>query len=759
MAGSILGAAVKRVEDPRFLRGEGTYVSNMQVDGCLHLVVVRSEVPHGEILEVDIAEAESMPGVVGVYTSDNLDVPDAPIGLRFMPDGMDRPLLAKGRVRFVGDAVAIVVAETATQAADAASAIWIDYETLPSVGNLAAATAPDAPVVWDHMGTNTVYRYPYHEVEGVLDDGDKVYSFEFYNQRVAAVPLEPNNALAMPNGDGLRIWMGSQGIQGSVHGISKATGLDPADIHAIVPDMGGGFGAKFPAYPEQMLVAVLALKLQRPVRWQEGRRENIATMYHGRAQGQRIEVAVTSAGQITGLRATYQQEVGAYPSFGAYLPDWTAKMSGGVYAIPKIEVWVDCVVTNTTPIHAYRGAGRPEATAMLERTMDLIAADLDIDPAEIRRRNFIDKDDFPYVAKVHHRPYTYDTGDYNMTLDLVLANAGYDDLRAEQARRRSAGDRKQLGIGLSTYVEVTAPGTGAEYSDVEVHTDGTVTATSGTSSHGQGHATAFAQILSGLMGIPYTDIKIVQGDSIRIPKGGGTGGSRSLQMGGSAVLGAGEAVVDRAKTIVAEQLEAAHDDIVVVGDGTLGVAGVPGASMTWAQIAQAALDTPDLDPAPLAADYTFNLEAPTFPFGAHICLTEVDTETGEVEVLRMVTVDDAGTIMNPLLVKGQVHGGVAQGIGQALLEQVVYDEEGYLLSGNMTSYLIPSSVDVPSIESSNTETPTPHNPLGAKGIGEAGTIGSTPAVQNSVLDAIRHLGVDHIDMPLTPGRIWDALNG
>lgn len=755
MAGSILGAAVKRVEDPRFIRGEGTFVSNMEVDGCLHMVAIRSEVPHAEIADIDAADALDLPGVIGVYTADDLHLPPMPVGFKWFPQGMDRPLLAVGRVRFVGDIVAVVVAETAAQAADAASAVWVDYDVLPSVGTLEGALAEDAPLVWPEMETNVVYEYPYPTVEGVLDDGDKVFTYNMHNQRVAAVPLETNNAVAMPDGDGIKIWLGSQHIQGSRNAIAKALGLEREQVHAIVPDMGGGFGAKFPIYPEHKLCAALALQLQRPVRWQEGRRENLATMYHGRAQGQDIEVAVTGDGVITGLRVTYLQEVGAYPSFGVYLPDWTSKMSSGVYAIPKIEVNTKVVVSNTTPIHAYRGAGRPEATALLERTMDLIAADLGIDPAEIRRRNYIDE--FPYVTAAHHRPYTYDSGDYHRVLDLALENAGYEQLRAEQLRRREEGDRKQLGIGISSYVEVTAPGAGSEWSDIEVHLDGTVTATVGTSSHGQGHATAYAQILSHELGVSIDDVNIVQGDSHRVPQGGGTGGSRSLQMGGSAIRGSGKAIVHKARIIVGEQLEAPPADIVVNGDGTLGVAGVPGASLTWSEIVAIATEDEDVDR--FEADFEWHQDAPTFPFGTHLCVTEVDTETGEVDVLRMVTVDDAGTVMNPLLVKGQVHGGVAQGIGQALLEGVKYDDDGYLMSGNLTSYLIPSSVDVPTIESTSSETPTPLNPLGAKGIGEAGTIGSTPAVQNAVLDAIRHLGVNHIDMPLTPGRVWEAMHG
>lgn len=756
MTGSIIGAAVKRVEDPRFIRGEGTYVSNMQLDSALHLALVRSEVPHGRIVEIDTTGVADMPGVIGIYTAADLDIPDDGPDYDYLPPYTGRPILASDTVRFVGEIVVAVLAETAEQAADAAGAIWVDFDVLPSVGTVPAAIAEGAALVWPEFGSNQLADMQGHRISHLFEGADHILKHRFYNQRIAAVPLEPSNALAVPEGDGLKIWLGTQHIQGSKRDLARATGLDKDLIHAIVPDMGGGFGAKFVTYPEQRLCAVLALKLQRPVQWQEKRTENLATMYHGRGQHQNVEIGYTNDGKIVGLRLTIFKDVGAYPTFGAEEPELTVKMASGVYLIPRIETDVKVITTNTAPTHAYRGAGRPEATAMIERTMDLVAAAMDMDPAELRRRNFIPNDAFPYTSAVGQPPYVYDSGNYEATMDLALAKAGYADLRAEQTRRREEGKRKQIGIGLSTYVEITAPFLGGEQCKVEVRPDGTVTAFSGTSSHGQGHATAYAQILSDLMGIPYTDIKLVQGDTKLVPRGGGTGGSRSLQLGGSAVLGAGEAAIEKAKVIVARQLEASASDVIVTDRGTLGVAGVPGAEMTWGQVAEfAAAEDPN---APgLEADFRFDTKGSTFPFGTHVCVVEVDTETGETEILRMVTFDDAGNVMNPILIQGQVHGGVAQGIGQALTEQVVYDDEGYLLSGNLTSYLIPSSMDVPSIEVTNPQTPSPHNPLGVKGIGEAGTIGSTPAVQNAVIDAIRHLGVDHIDMPLTPNRVWTAL--
>ncbi len=757
MAGSIIGAAVKRVEDPRFLRGEGTYVSDMEMEDALHLAVVRSEVPHGRILEIDTADAINMAGVVGIYTADTLDLPvDAP-SYDFLPAGLGRPILAKEFVRFVGDIVVAVVAKTAQQAVDAAGAVWVDYDVLPSVGTVDAALADGAPLVWPEAGSNLLANMQGERIPHLFDGADRILKHRFHNQRVAAVPLEPTNALAVPDGDGLKIWMGSQHIQGSRNELAKTTRLEKSAIHAIVPDMGGGFGAKLATYPEQRLCAALAMRLQRPVRWQERRTENLSGMYHGRGQHQNVEIGFTHHGDIVGLRLTIYKDCGAYPTFGAFEPQMTVNMASGVYAIAKIETDIKLVTTNTTPTHAYRGAGRPEATAMIERTIDLVAAAVGMDPAAVRRRNFISSDAFPYTSAAGSKQYVYDSGDYDGSLDLALTNADYSGLRRDQAIRRASGDRNQLGIGLSTYVEITAPFGGGETCHVEVHTDGTVTALSGTSSHGQGHATAYAQILSDLMGIDMNLITIIQGDTQLVPRGGGTAGSRSLQLGGSAVLGAGEAAVEKAKRLVAGQLEASPIDIIVKGDGTLGVAGVPDATMTWGQVAEIAIAEEPQVPG-LLAEFRFETSGATFPYGAHVCVVEVDTETGEVEIVKLVTVDDAGKIMNPILIQGQVHGGVAQGIGQALYEQVVYDDEGYLLSGNLTSYLIPTSMDVPNIEVTNTETPTPHNPLGVKGIGEAGTIGSTPAVHNAVLDAIRHLGVDHIDMPLTPNRVWTAID-
>lgn len=758
MSGSFIGAAVKRVEDPKFITGQGGYLPNLAMDGALHLVPVRSQVPHAHITSIDAEEARVSPGVVAIFTAADFDLKPIPHGLRFLPEACERPVFASDTVRFVGDLVAIVIAETAQQAADAADLVWIDYEILPSVGTLAGALANDAPVLYPSVGSNVVSESHDDSIDGLFEGADEVIKVDIHNQRLAAIPMEPNSAAAIPTEEGVKVWVGSQHIHGHQAALANILGLERHQVHAIVPDMGGGFGAKFEAYPEQIATVAAALKLGRAVRWQESRTQNIAGMYHGRAQTQHVEVGVTRDGRMVGLRVELIQDAGGYPSFGSYLPTLTKQMSPGVYTIPKVEGHIKVVATNTTPTHAYRGAGRPEATALIERTVDVVALRLGLDPAEVRRINLIPADAFPYTTATGSG---YDSGNYEMALDDVLRRADYGALRAEQARRRNAGERRQLGIGLSTYVEVTAPFSKKEWSSVEVHEDSTVTVSVGTSSHGQGHATAYAQIIGDLFGIPYTDVTVVQGDTDLVPRGGGTGGSRSLQLGGSAVHGAGGVVLEKAKRIVAHQLEASPADIVVIGDGRLGVAGVPDAALTWGEVAHmAAHESPawEEEELGLKGEYNFDQGAATYPFGAHLIVVEVDTETGEVDIVRVVTCDDAGTIMNPILIKGQVHGGIAQGVGQAMTEEVLYDDEGYLLSGNLTSYLIPVASDFPTFEVVNTETPTPHNVLGAKGIGEAGTIGSTPAVQNAVVDAVAHLGIEHIDMPLTPQKVWQAIS-
>ncbi|HXV72763.1 MAG TPA: xanthine dehydrogenase family protein molybdopterin-binding subunit [Acidimicrobiia bacterium] len=756
--GSILGAAVKRAEDPRFIIGAGGFLSDLEADGAVWMVPVRSDVAHGVLGDVEITAALSSPGVVAVYLGNQLEMKPLPVGAPGLDDITRRDAIAFDRVRFVGDIVAVVVAETKQAAVDAAHLIWPEIEPLMAMTNTDAATADDAVLLFPDLGTNVIYDRGEPD-QSVLGDAEVVISTTVVNQRLAAVPMEPNGAVATPREDGgLDIWVGSQSAAGHRRGLSAVLGLDPALVHVKVPDVGGGFGAKIGLYAEQALCGAIALDLGRQVRWEEDRRENLMAMSHGRAQVSEVRLGSTRQGAITGISIRVTQDAGAYPLFGAYLPEFSRRMAVGPYLIPKVEFLWRSVVTNTTPVHAYRGAGRPEATMALERAMDLLAAELEMDPAELRRRNFIAPGSFPHVTAVGER---YDSGDYEKALDLALTTSGYDELRRQQAERRTRGDRLQMGIGVSSYVEITAAGGRDDWSAVEVHSDGTATAYSGAVSNGQGHETTFAQIVSEILRMPLEDIEFVQGDTDHVPHGGGTMASRSLQIAGSAVLTAGRRTLHKARAIYAFHREAALDDVVQLDDGRIGVVGVPGSGMTLAEIAEIAADftnlPEDMEPG-LRGEDTWEQDEATFPFGTHVSVVEVDTEIGDVRILLHVACDDAGIILNRLVVDGQVHGGVAQGIGQALLEEFIYDGNGPA-TGNLTTYLIPTATGFPTFTVAHTETPTDQNPLGAKGIGEAGTIGSTPAVVNAVIDALAPFGVTDLAMPLTPHRVWSAIRG
>jgi len=535
-------------------------------------------------------------------------------------------------------------------------------------------------------------------------------------------------------------------------------GLDPGQLRVVCPWVGGGFGPKAAGYVEHLIAAKAALVLGKSVKWVASRSEDMMSLVQGRDYVMTARLGVNSDGKIVGLDCEVQAAAGAYPAIGAILPLLTQMMSVGVYEIPKVRFDGKTVLTNNTTVGAYRGAGRPEATQLIERVLDVAADQIGMDPAEIRRVNFMQPDTFPRTTITGAN---YDSGEYENALDAALAASGYTDLRAEQAARRAAGDRKQMGIGLSTYVEVTAPvGLHIEWGACEVNADGSATVFAGTSVHGQGHRTAFAMLASDVLGIPMDKITLVNSDTARVPHGSGTLGSRSLQTAGSAIHVASEGVLERGKQIAAHMLEASPADIVV-GDGGLQVAGVPSNAVSWAQLAAASQDAsklPDgLEAGALRHELDFDGTDSTFPFGAHVSVVEVDMETGGVTMLRHVAVDDCGRILNPLLVRGQQHGGIAQGAAQALYEHVMYDADGNPITSNLTDYAIPSAAELCSFETSNTQTDSPRNPLGAKGIGESGTIGSTPAVQNAVVDAVSYLGIDHIDMPCTPERVWRAI--
>jgi carbon-monoxide dehydrogenase large subunit len=752
-AGSLVGVPVRRVEDPTLLRGEGTYIDNLDLPGALHLAFVRSPVAHAEITGVDMDDARAMPGVVAVYSSSDLDFPDH-TGMMQLHPAVVRPALARDRVRFVGDAVVVVVAESKTQAVDAAEAVIVDYEPLPAATDMESALEPDAPVQFEAVGSNVLMGAREPDDFDPLAGAEVVVRGRFENQRLAVVPMEGSAIAVLPGDDGdgheLTIYLACQMPHSNRNGAASGFSLEPEKVRVIAPHVGGSFGAKHWA-AEDIVAVRVARELDRPVKWVETRSENMIAMPHGRGQVQYLELGLRRDGTIVGLRCRVVGDAGAYGGFGGMLAFGpTRMMSQGVYRIPQIGY--DCAValTNRAPMGAYRGAGRPEAAAMLERILDMAAAELELDPAELRRRNFLQPDEFPFSTVTGA---TYDIGDYDAALTEALRIAGYDDLRAEQAARRERGDVKQLGIGICAYVEVTAGGSSSEYAEIEVHPDGSATVKAGTSAHGQGHATAYTQLVSGELGIPIDRIAFVQSDTAVIPRGGGTGGSRSLQLGGSAALEASRLVLERARTLAAELLEAAPDDIVLTDDGTLGVAGVPAKAIAWAEIATKARD----DGFPLLVEHDFAQSGASFPFGAHVSVVEVDMETGRVEPIRHVAVDDCGRILNPMLVDGQVHGGLASGIAQALWEEMVYDDDGNPLTSTLAEYGIPSAAEFPPFEVAHTETPSPLNPLGAKGIGESATVGSTPAVQNAVVDALSHLGVRHVDMPCTPERVWRTI--
>jgi carbon-monoxide dehydrogenase large subunit len=751
---SILGTRVVRTEDQNFLTRGATYTEDLvepALVGALHATFVRSPIAHARIESIDASAALELPGVIAVLTAaDFASMQPQKPALPMYPESMGQPLLADGVVRHVGEAVALVLTEDRYAGEDAAELVSVDYDPLPVVVDPRAA-ATNEVLLFPAAGTNVAMTNGRELDPHFFDECDVVVTHEVLNQRVAVAPLEVRAAAAVWGEDGrLTFWCPNQGAQGSQSSLARQIEVPKEQIRLITPDVGGGFGAKIGTIPEWGAIALAARQLQRPVRWVETRSENMLAMTHGRAQIQTVTIGGRRDGTVLAYRLEVLQDSGAYPWFGAMLPTLTALMAPGVYAFPKIETRTVSVVTNTTPVGAYRGAGRPEATAAVERAMDLWATELGLDVAEVRRMNLLPAFDTPYKSL---GGATYDNGAYEKALDLVLVSADYEGLRREQAERRSRGDVVQMGIGLAVYVEITGGGGEAgasrENATVEVHPDGTATILTGTSPHGQGHQTVWAMLASEQLGIPIEQITVKWGDTDLIPEGGGTGGSRSLQQGGAAVRQASLELIDVARARAAEELEVDPTDLVVdLSIAGLAVRGVPGATRTFAQLAQRER---------LFVRSVFVAPGATYPFGAHIAVVDVDTESGQVVLRRIIAVDDAGTIVNPLLAEGQRHGGLAQGAAQALIEEVLYDADGNPTTTTFADYPIVSATEVPSFELIDMATPTPYNPLGAKGIGEAGSIGSTPAVQNAVIDAVAHLGVRHIDMPTTSQRVWNAI--
>jgi carbon-monoxide dehydrogenase large subunit len=749
-AGVFSGKPIRRVEDPDLLRGAGTYVDNLKIDGMLTLYFVRSPIAHAVIKSIDTTAARAMPGIIGVYSAGDFDFPLAPALMALHPAAL-RPALAKDRVNFVGDPVVVVVAESRALAMDAAELVEVDYEPLDAVIDMEDALSADSSVQFESIGSNVIIGLRSGS-DDPLAGSDVVVRGRFENQRVAVVPMEGSAIAVDPTGSDydLTVHIACQ-MPHMIRGVlSGLLALDPERVRVIAPNVGGSFGAKHLS-AEGVVAAKLALELGRPVKWVETRSENMVALSHGRGQVQYVELGLKRDGTMVGMRCRMIGDAGGYAGFGGVLVLGQTKiMAQGVYHIPEIAFDVAVVATNTTPMGAYRGAGRPEAAAFLERIVDMAADELGMDPIELRRKNFIQPEEFPLTTVMGA---AYDSGDYEASLSEALRISDYEGLRRQQAERRARGDRLQLGIGVACYVEVT--GGGAEFAEVEVHDDGKITVKAGTSAHGQGHATAFSQIAADQFGVPIERIRYVQSDTSLVARGGGTGGSRSVQLGGTAVLQTSKLVVERAKELVAELLEAAPDDIVVMGDGQLGVAGVPSRALDWAAVARTASERGE----PLLVQHDTDPAGSTFPFGAHVAVVEVDIETGRVVPIAHFAVDDCGVIVNPLLVDGQVHGGLASGIAQALWEQVLYDADGNPITSTLAEYAIPSAAELPSFTTAHTETPSPLNDLGAKGIGESATVGSTPAVQNAVVDALSHLGVRHIDIPCTPERVWRAIRG
>ena len=756
------------------------YVADLRFDGLARVSFVRSTVARGRLVGVGTEEARTHPGVLGVFTAADLDLPDLkPIPM--VDQSMARPILARDTVRFVGEPVAVVVAETAAAAADAAEHVMVDIEPQPAVVALPDAAADDT-LVHQHADTNVAFDMPVMvhtaggrpaaepgagtsvapeipapgAAEAQLDFSGCEVTVEatLVNQRLAAVPLEPRSAAAEWSDDGARLtfYASTQAPHRVRDTLSALYGLDKAAVRVVTPDVGGGFGAKGTPSPEELVLAGLARAAGRPVVWTESRAENLTSSVHGRAQNQQFRLGGDRHGRITHYELDVTQDAGAYPMIGAFLPTYTRKVFTGCYHIANASVGGRSYVTNTAPVTAYRGAGRPEAIFAIERAVDLYAARIGMDPAEVRRLNFVAPERFPYTNGVGS---TYDSGDFGEALDRVLAAARYDDLRAEQASRRAGGDPMLLGIGIASFVESTSMGP-SELGEVELAADGSLVVRTGATAFGQGHATCWAMIAAEATGVPLDCIAVISGDTAQIASSGLTAASRSAQLAGSSVLIAARHLVELGRARAAARLEAAEADVVLdTTTGTFHVVGSPQSRVGWAAIAAQVAGTSD---APLAAVSDFEQPGNTYAFGCHLAAVEVDSATGETVLRGLVACDDAGTLINPLIAEGQVQGGIAQGAAQVLLEEMVYDPDGNPLATNLVDYPAISAPDLPSFDLVPMETPTPLNPLGAKGIGESGTIGAGPAILNAICDAVAHLGIDHIDMPATPQRIWRALS-
>ncbi|MGH3793709.1 MAG: xanthine dehydrogenase family protein molybdopterin-binding subunit [Pseudonocardiaceae bacterium] len=774
------GRARKRKEDARLITGRTRWTDNMSMRGMLHLAVLRTPVAHATITSIDVDEARKRPGVIAVFTGQ--DVADEqgslPCAWPITPDMVapQVPALAVQQVNFVGEAVAVVVARGAGQAHDAVESIKVDYRSLPVVLDMEAALAEGADLVHPELGTNRNALWVFDsaaagsggDVEEAIRDAEVVVARRFRQQRLIPAFMEPRSVVVDPTGEQFTMWSATQVPHILRVMLALTLGVPEHKIRVIAPDVGGGFGGKLQVTPEEIITFMVARRLGKPVKWTESRSESMVAAHHGRDQIQDVTIAARRDGTVTGLKVELLADMGAYLRLvSPGIPILGAFMYNSIYKIPAYHFACTNVFTNKTPTDAYRGAGRPEATFAIERIMDELSVELGIEPLELRELNWIKHEEFPYTTV---STLTYDSGNYEAATARATELFDYDGLRAEQRRRRETGDPVQLGIGISTFTEMCglAPSRvlgslrygagGWEHASIRMLPTGKVEVVTGSSPHGQGHETAWSQIVADRLGVAFEDVEVLHGDTQSSPKGMDTYGSRSLTVGGIALVKATDKVVDKARKIAAHMLECAEADLDYAR-GRFTIKGTDRGT-TVAEVALrvfAAHDLPDGVEASLDSDATFDPENFSFPHGTHLCATEVDTETGWVSIRRYVCVDDVGYVVNPLIVDGQVHGGIAQGIAQALFEEAVYDEAGTLVTGTLADYLVPSAVDLPHFTTDRTETPATTNPLGVKGVGEAGTIASTPAVVNAVIDAVRHLGVTDIEMPCSPQRVWRAL--
>ena len=776
--GTWVGRAMRRKEDPRMITGQSSYTDNITLPGMLYVAIVRSTEPHARIVSIDTSDALAQPGIVAALTGEDMAGDFAgPIPMVWAPPGVEIKTpehwpLKRGEVKHVGDPVAVVVGEDKYAVVDAAERVVVDYEPLPVVTDPEKALEDGSPLVWEQFGTNKTHEWSVGggDVDAGLAEADIVVETRCVQQRTAGGAIELRCSIAEKRGDSLTFYSSTQIPHITRFVLSGMLGIPEDKLRVIAPDVGGGFGGKLNVYAEEALVLALARRLGRPVKWTETRSENMMTSHHGRDQIAYITLGAKKDGTLTACRARVVADLGAYQQIlTPFIPELGFPVAGGCYKIPSIQLDFVGVFTNKFATDAIRGAGRPEVTYWIELTMNQLADELGMDRLELRRKNFIGKDEFPFTTALG---ITYDSGDYDLTLDRLLEHLDLEAFRREQAELREKGVYR--GVGFSTWVEVCglAPsravgpqGVGIqaafwESAMVRVHPTGSATVFTGTSPHGQGLDTSFAQIVADRVGIDPANVDVIHGDTDQGPWGWGTYGSRSLAVGGEAVARAALKVQDKAKRICAALLEAAVDDIELT-DGKYQVRGSPDKAMTIAEIAGAA----HIPPNELPADFELGLEATSaydpenfvFPFGAHACVVDVDAETGKVEIVRYVAVDDCGPAINPMLIEGQIHGGVTHAVGQALYEQVYYDETGQLVTGTFVDYALPTAAELPSFETDRTETPSPVNSMGVKGVGEAGTIAATPAVVGAVLDALSPLGVKWLDMPLTPMKVWQAI--